>query len=127
VLRIHFLEEAAASRVRLEADPIGAPWAMPAARRLSYFSGTSSTDAGGAFVNNHRKLMAVVALAVVDFGLFMTSGVPRYRDATSGLDNVIGNAVWFGFLIGALTLVVIGVLSLVRLRRRAGASRTLHS
>lgn len=78
-------------------------------------------------MNNHRKLMAVVALAVVDFGLFMTSGVPRYRDATSGLDNVIGNAVWFGFLIGALTLVVIGVLSLVRLRRRAGASRTLHS
>jgi Na+/H+ antiporter NhaD/arsenite permease-like protein len=78
-------------------------------------------------VNNHRRLMAVVALAVVDFALFMTSGIPRYRDATDGLDNVIGNAVWFGFLIGALTLVVIGVLSLVRLRRRAGMSRTLRS
>ena len=77
-------------------------------------------------MTNHRRLMAVVALAVVDFALFMTSGVPRYRDATGGLDNVIGNAVWFGFLVGALALVVIGVLSLVRLRRRAGASRTLQ-
>jgi hypothetical protein len=78
-------------------------------------------------MNNHRKLLAVVALAVVDLALFMTSGVPRYRDATGGIDSVISNAVWFGFLIGALALVVIGVLSLVRLRRRAGASRHLPS
>lgn len=77
-------------------------------------------------MTNHRKLMAVVALAVVDFALFMTSGVPRYRDATGGLDSVIGNAVWFGFLIGALALVVIGVLALTRLRRRVGASRGLQ-
>jgi hypothetical protein len=76
-------------------------------------------------VNNHRKLMVVVGLAIVDLGLFMTSGVPRYRDATGGLDNVIGNAVWFGFLIGALALITIGILSLVRWRRRAGAARGL--
>jgi hypothetical protein len=74
-------------------------------------------------MHTHRNLLAVVALAVVDFALLMTSGVPRYRDATSGVDAVVGEICWFGFLLSTLALVLIAVVALVRRVRRGHADQ----
>jgi hypothetical protein len=73
-------------------------------------------------MRNNRGLLAIVALAVVDLALFMISGIPRFRDATRGADYVVGEIVWFGFLIGALALLVALVAVLVR--RARGGRRT---
>jgi hypothetical protein len=72
-------------------------------------------------MQNHRALLGVVALAVVDLALFMTSGIPRYRDATTGTDLWIGQICWLGFLVGLLALIVIGVVALTRRLRRSRA------
>ncbi len=65
-------------------------------------------------MRNNRGLLAIVALAVVDLALFMISGIPRFKDATHGADNVVGEICWLGFLIGALALIVTLVTLLVR-------------
>jgi hypothetical protein len=59
-----------------------------------------------------RALLPAVALA--DVVLFMLSGIPRLRDARSGVDLVVGDVVWFGFLAGLLTVVVLAALALTR-------------
>lgn len=71
-------------------------------------------------MNNHRGLLAVVALAVADFACLMISGIPRYKDATGGVDWAVGAACWLGFLVGTLALVVIGAIALVRRVRATG-------
>lgn len=70
-------------------------------------------------MRNNRGVLALVALAVVDLALFMISGVPRFRNATHGASYVVGEILWFGFLIGALALVIALVTVPVR-RVRAG-------
>ena len=65
-----------------------------------------------------KNAALVVLLAVVDVTLFMISGIKRYKDAHHGTNYVISEIVWLGFLLGALTLIVIGVVALVRSRRR---------
>jgi Kef-type K+ transport system membrane component KefB len=73
-------------------------------------------------MRTNKGPLAIIALAVVDLALFMISGVPRFRDATRGADYVVSSIVWFGFLIGALALVVTLVTVLVR--RARGGRRT---
>ncbi|MGZ4626578.1 MAG: hypothetical protein ACXV3S_09875 [Kineosporiaceae bacterium] len=72
-------------------------------------------------MRSNRGLLAIIALAVVDLALFMISGIPRYKNATHGVDTGVSNIVWFGFLIGALTLIV--TLATVLVRRVVGARR----
>ena len=77
-------------------------------------------------MRSNRGLLALVALAVVDLALFMISGVPRFKTATQGVDYVVGEICWVGFLVGTLALIVtLGTVVYRRavLSRRAGADR----
>ena len=74
-------------------------------------------------MRNNRGLLAIVALAVVDLALFMLSGIPRYRNAAPGIDTVVSDIFWFGFLIGALALII--TLGTVLVRRAIGARRAV--
>jgi hypothetical protein len=69
----------------------------------------------------NRAIPVTLALAVT---AFLLSGVGRFKNAHHGLDAVVGEIVWLGFLIAALALVVlVGVAGFRRLgtRRRAAA------
>jgi len=70
-------------------------------------------------MKTNQGLLAIVALAVVDLGLFLISGLPRFRHATEGTDAVIGNVCWAGFLLGTLALIITGAVVLVRRVRGA--------
>ncbi len=61
------------------------------------------------------------ALLVLAFVLFMLSGIPTLKDASSGVWLIVGDITWFGFLLTALTFVVTGVVVMVR---RLGHRRT---
>jgi hypothetical protein len=52
----------------------------------------------------HRAIPVVL---IVDVALFMASGIPRYKNAEHGVDSVIGEIVWLGFLLGALALLAL--------------------
>ena len=70
-----------------------------------------------------RSIPVVLVAALV---LFALSGVPRFRDAHHGLDYVIGEIVWLGFLIAALAAVVLSAVAFYRreaCRRRATPAR----
>lgn len=69
-----------------------------------------------------KNAALIILLAAVDVALFMLSGVKRYKNAHHGTDYVISEIVWFGFVLGALTLIVIGVVALVRRGRRHRAN-----
>ena len=73
-------------------------------------------------MKSNRGLLAIIALAIVTLALFLTSGVPRFKDATHGADYVIGEICWLGFLIGALALLV--TVAVVVVRRVRGARGT---
>jgi hypothetical protein len=62
-------------------------------------------------------LAALVAVAA-----FVLSGVPRFKNAHRGLDAVIGEIVWLGFLISALALLVLVAVALYRRRNRGTAT-----
>lgn len=62
-----------------------------------------------------RTLGVLLAIAFV---LFMCSGIPALKDATHGLDFWLGNVVWWGFLLSALTFIAGGVLTVIRNARR---------
>ena len=66
----------------------------------------------------HRAIPLVLVLDVV---LLLLSGVGRFKNAKHGLDFVVGEIVWLGFLAGALTLLA---LAAVALARAAGRRRT---
>lgn len=60
--------------------------------------------------------VAVAALAV--------SGIGRFKDAKHGVDLVVGDIAWFGFLAAALaTLVLTGIAVHRRRRTTASAAR----
>lgn len=61
-----------------------------------------------------RSRVLLPAIAAVDVLLFLGSGIPRFRDADSGVDLVVSDVLWFGFLAGLLTLVVLAVVALAR-------------
>jgi hypothetical protein len=62
-------------------------------------------------MSRSRVLLAIVA---VDIVLFLGSGIPRFRDADSGVDLVVGDVLWFGFLAGLLAVVVLAVVAIAR-------------
>lgn len=63
-----------------------------------------------------RPIPVALAIALVAFVL---SGVPRFKNAHHGVDAVIGEIVWLGFLIAALATLVLVAVALYRRRRRA--------
>ncbi len=60
-------------------------------------------------------------LLVLAFALFMFSGIPTLKDATSGVWLIVGDITWFGFLLAGLIFVVAGLAVVVR---RLGHRRT---
>lgn len=54
------------------------------------------------------------ALLAVAFVLFMCSGIPALKNADHGLNLVLGDICWFGFLLTALVFIVGGIYTLVR-------------
>ncbi|HET8604515.1 MAG TPA: hypothetical protein VFM09_11340 [Marmoricola sp.] len=67
---------------------------------------------------DHHPLRTLAGLLVLAFVLFMLSGVPAIKDAKSGIDLVIGDITWFGFLLAALAFLVVGAVIVVRAARR---------
>ena len=61
-----------------------------------------------------RSRILLLTVAVVDIVLFAMSGMPRFRDADSGVDLVVSDIVWFGFLAGLLTFIVRAAVALTR-------------
>jgi hypothetical protein len=70
-----------------------------------------------------RSIPIVLVTALV---LFALSGVPRFKNAHHGVDSIVGEIVWLGFLIAALALVVLSAVTLYRrwTRRHATVART---
>jgi hypothetical protein len=59
-----------------------------------------------------------IALAIAIAGFFV-SGVHRFKNAHHGLDAVVGEAAWLGFLISALALIILVAVALHRRREAA--------
>jgi hypothetical protein len=71
-----------------------------------------------------RKLSiyrVMAGLLVADLVLFACSGIPAVKNAKHGAKYVIGDILWFGFLAGALALIVLAVVAVVR---RSGRTAT---
>lgn len=66
-----------------------------------------------------RTLGIVLALA---FCFFMTSGIPALKNADSGVDLVLGDIAWFGFLVLFLLFLVGTAYTVVRRVRHGGAA-----
>jgi hypothetical protein len=66
-----------------------------------------------------RAIPLVVALGLV---AFMTSGIGRFKNATHGLDYVVGEIAWLGFLAAVLALVALTAVALYRRRTRGRAT-----
>jgi uncharacterized membrane protein SirB2 len=63
-----------------------------------------------------RAIPIVLAIALA---AFFVSGVHRFKTAHHGLDAVVGEAAWLGFLIAALAVIVLAAVALHRRRRAA--------
>jgi len=59
-----------------------------------------------------------IALAIAIVGFFV-SGIDRFKNAHHGLDAVVGEAAWLGFLIAALAVIVLTAVALHHRRRAA--------
>jgi hypothetical protein len=59
-----------------------------------------------------------IALAIAIVGFFV-SGIDRFKNAHHGLDAVVGEAAWLGFLIAALAVIVLAAVALHHRRRAA--------
>jgi uncharacterized membrane protein YdcZ (DUF606 family) len=59
----------------------------------------------------YRVMGSLLVLDVVLFGL---SGIPAIKHAEHGWKLVVGDICWFGFLAGALAVLVLAVTALVR-------------
>ena len=64
-----------------------------------------------------------IALAIALASLFL-SGVHRFKTAHHGLDAVVGEAAWLGFLLAALALIVLVAVALYRQVSRGRATIT---
>lgn len=68
-----------------------------------------------------RSIPLVLAL---DIAALLVSGIPRYKDAQHGLDLVLGEIAWLGFLVGALAVLALTAVAVGRklARRRTPAA-----
>ncbi|MGH3049297.1 MAG: hypothetical protein ACRDLK_03990 [Gaiellaceae bacterium] len=57
---------------------------------------------------------SIPIVGVASLALFALSGVPRFKNAHHGLDYIIGEIVWLGFLIAALAAVVLSAVAIYR-------------
>jgi hypothetical protein len=71
-----------------------------------------------------RTYTTLVVLAAAAFFLINLSGVSQYKNATHGLDWVIGGIGWFGGLACCLAFLVLGARTIVIARRRRRAGKT---
>ena len=65
-----------------------------------------------------RTYSTLVVLAAAAFFLISLSGVSRYKNATHGVDWVVGGIGWFGGLACALAFLIVGARTIVLARRR---------
>jgi hypothetical protein len=66
---------------------------------------------------------AIPCVAIISFVFVNLSGLSRYKHAHGTVDSVISDFVWFGFLLTALTtLVLIAVAVRRSLARRRAAT-----
>ena len=63
-----------------------------------------------------RAIPFTLAIAVA---AFMLSGVSRFKAAHHGIDAVVGDVVWLGFLIAALATLVLAAVAVYRRRTRS--------
>jgi hypothetical protein len=68
-----------------------------------------------------NRRTTLVLLIVADVALFLISGIPAVKDPDGDVAIVVSNLIWFGFLLGLLTLVVWGIVAGVRRVRRVRA------
>jgi hypothetical protein len=61
----------------------------------------------------------------LDIAALFVSGIPRFKNAHHGVDYIVGEIDWLGFLAGALTLLALTAVAVSRLlaRRRAHGAR----
>jgi hypothetical protein len=69
-------------------------------------------------------IRAIPLVAVAAVAALMVSGIGRFKNATHGLDYVVGEIAWHGFLAAALALVVLIAVAVYRrvTRRRAAVA-----
>lgn len=61
---------------------------------------------------------AIPLIAIVSFLLLILSGTNRYKHANGTLDSIVSDFVWFGFLLTALTTIVLVAVAGHRAFRR---------
>jgi hypothetical protein len=71
----------------------------------------------------HRAIPLVLAL---DVAALLVSGIARFKNAKHGLDFVVGEIAWLGFLAGTLAVLALTTVAIGRLlaRRRTREART---
>ena len=62
-----------------------------------------------------RTIPFTLAVAIAAFAV---SGIGRFKDAKHGVDLVVGDIAWFGFLATALATLVLAGTAVYRRRRR---------
>jgi hypothetical protein len=75
--------------------------------------GVTTTEPKGFPVKLTVPRAIPIALAIA-LATFFLSGVDRFKTAHHGLDYVVGEAVWLGFLLAALALLVLVAVALFR-------------
>jgi hypothetical protein len=70
-----------------------------------------------------NRRTTLLLLVVADVALFLVSGIPAVKDPDGGFTTALSNVVWFGFLLGLLTLLVWGAVAGVRRARGLRAGR----
>lgn len=68
-----------------------------------------------------RSIPIALVLAVC---CFLLSGIGQFKNAHHGLDYVIGEVVWLGFLLAALATIVLTAVALYRRRTSDSATVT---
>jgi predicted membrane protein len=72
---------------------------------------------------NVTVVRAIPLVLVLTIAALVLSGIGRFKHATHGVDYVVGETAWLGFLAGALAVLVLVAVAVVRrvsARRAAG-------